>query len=154
MTQCLLNPPAAQARATTREWISECLRSGGDHWDGEAAIAITSQALVSALAHADRPVRLAAHRDGKAAQVSVSAHTPTLPKTEWTAGCPLVEELLPRPRHETRHCGAEAVITPDGHRSRSGSRCHARPAASVECSQHQALTISCPTMPADPVAWD
>jgi hypothetical protein len=114
MTQCLLDRPAAQAWPTTHEWITEFLHSGGDHWDREAAIAMTSEALFSALAHADRPVRMAARRDGKAAQVRVYAHTSTLPKTEWTAGSPLVEDLLPRLRQRTRHCGAEAQITLDG----------------------------------------
>jgi hypothetical protein len=114
MTQCLLDRPAAQAWPSTHEWITEFLHSGGDHWDREAAIALTSEALFSALAHADRPVRLAARRDGKTAQVRVYAHTSTLPKTEWTAGSPLVEDLLPRLRHRTRHCGAEVHITLDG----------------------------------------
>lgn len=113
MTHCILNRPAAETWPTTHEWITEFLHAGGDHWDREAAIAMTSQAHFSALAHADR-VRLAAHRDGKAAQVSVHAHTSTLPTTEWTAGSPLVEDLLPRLRHRTRHCGAEAQITLDG----------------------------------------
>ncbi|MGE5763506.1 MAG: hypothetical protein ACM3ZF_06415 [Mycobacterium leprae] len=114
MTECLLDRPAAQAWPSTREWITEFLRSGEDHWDREAAIAMTSEALFSALTHADRPVRMAARRDGTAAQVSVYAHTSTLPKTEWTAGSPLVEELLPRLRQRTRHCGAEVKITLDG----------------------------------------
>jgi hypothetical protein len=114
MTQCLLDRPAAQAWPTTREWISEFLHSAGDHWDSEAAIAMTSEALFSALAHADRPVRLAARHDGRTAQVRVYAHTSTLPKTEWTAGSPLVEDLLPRLRHRTRHCGAKAQISLDG----------------------------------------
>ena len=72
------------------------------------------QALFSALIDADRPVRLAARRDGKTAQVRVHAHTSTLPKTEWTAGSPLVEDLLPRLRQRTRRCGAQAQITLDG----------------------------------------
>ena len=114
MTQCLLDQPAAQTWPTTHEWITGFLRAGGDHWDREAAIAMTSQAHFSALAHANRPVRLAARRDGKTAQVRVHAHTSTLPKTEWTAGSPLVEDLLPRLRHRTRHCGAEVKITLDG----------------------------------------
>ena len=114
MTECLLDRPAAQAWPSTREWITEFLRSGEDDWDREAAIAMTSEALCSALAHADRPVRLAACRDGKAAQVSVHAHTSTLPTTEWTAGSPLVEDLLPRLRQRTRRCGAQAQITLDG----------------------------------------
>jgi hypothetical protein len=114
MTQCLLDRPAAQAWPSTHEWITEFLHSGGDHWDREAAIALTSEALFSALAHADRPVRLAARRDGKTAQVRVYAHTSTLPKTEWTAGSPLVEDLLPRLRQRTRRCGAKARITLDG----------------------------------------
>ena len=114
MTQCLLDRPATQAWPTIREWIIEFLHSGGDHWDREAAIAMTSEAHFSALAHADRPVRMAARRDGKAAQVSVYAHTSTLPKTEWTAGSPLVEELLPRLRQRTRYCGAEVKIALDG----------------------------------------
>jgi hypothetical protein len=88
MTQCLLDRPAAQAWPTTREWITDFLNAEGDHWDGEAAIAMTSEALFSALAYADRPVRMAARRDGKAAQVSVYAHTSTLPQTEWTAVSP------------------------------------------------------------------
>ena len=67
------------------------------------------------LAH--RPVRLAAHRAGKAAWVSVSAPTSTLPKTEWTAGSPLIEDLLPRLRQRTRRCGAQAQITLDGART-------------------------------------
>lgn len=67
MTQSLSHRPAAQARPPTHKWITEFLYAGGDHWDREAAIALTSQALFSVLAHADRPVRLAAHRDGKAA---------------------------------------------------------------------------------------
>lgn len=114
MTQSLSHRPAAQARPPTHKWITEFLYAGGDHWDREAAIALTSQALFSVLAHADRPVRLATHRDGKAAWVSVSAPTSTVPKTEWTAGSPLVEDLLPRLRQRTRHCGAEARITHDG----------------------------------------
>ena len=62
MTQCLLDRPAAQALPTTREWITDFLNAEGDHWDGEAAIAMTSEALFSALAHADRPVSMAARR--------------------------------------------------------------------------------------------
>ena len=114
MTQCLLDQPAAQTWPTTHEWITGFLRAGGDHWDREAAITMTSQAHFSALAHADPPVRLAARRDGKTAQVRVHAHTSTLPKTEWTAGSPLVEDLLPRLRQRTRRCGAQAQITLDG----------------------------------------
>ena len=114
MTQCLLDQPAAQTWPATHEWITGFLRAGGDHWDREAAIALTAQAHFSALAHANRPVRLAARRDGKTAQVRVHAHTSTLPKTEWTAGSPLVEDLLPRLRQRTRRCGAQAQITLDG----------------------------------------
>src|SRR5512135_3645577 len=114
MTQCLLDRPAAQTWPTTREWITGFLRAGGDHWDREAAITMTAQAHFSALAHANRPVRLAARRDGKTAQVRVHAHTSTLPTTEWTAGSPLVEDLLPRLRQRTRRCGAQAQITLDG----------------------------------------
>lgn len=114
MTECLLDRPAARAWPTTREWISEFLRAGGDRWDRDAAIAMTSDALVSALAHADRPVLLAGRHDGRAAWVTVRAHTPTLPATEWTAGCALVEDLLPRLRRHTRHCGAHAEISVDG----------------------------------------
>ncbi|MGE5695727.1 MAG: hypothetical protein ACM4D3_11000 [Candidatus Sericytochromatia bacterium] len=44
----------------------------------------------------------------------VYAHTPTLPKMERTAGSPLVEDLLPRLRRQTRHCGGQAQITLDG----------------------------------------
>ena len=114
MTQCLLDQPAAQTWPTTHEWITGFLRAGGDHWDREAAVAMTSEAHFNALAHANRPVRLAARRDGKMAQVRVHAHTSTLPTTEWTAGSPLVEDLLPRLRQRTRHCGAQAQITLDG----------------------------------------
>lgn len=45
--------------------------------------------------------------------MSVYAHTSTLPKTEWTGESPLVENLPPRVRQRTRHCGAEARITHD-----------------------------------------
>ena len=75
---------------------------------------MTWEALFIAQAHADQPVRLAARCDGKAAQVRVYVHTSTLPKTEWTAGSPLVEDLLPRLRQRTRRCGAQAQITLDG----------------------------------------
>src|SRR5512144_3443209 len=112
--QSLSHRPLAQARPPTDEWISEFMHAGGDHWDREAATALTSQALSSALAHGDRPVRLAAHRDGTAAWVSISTPTSTLPKTEWTAGCPLVEDVLPRLRQRTRRCGAEARIASHG----------------------------------------
>ena len=114
MTQCLLDQPAAETWPSAREWIIEFLRIGGDHWDREAAVAMTSEALFTALIYADRPVRLTARRDGKTAQLRVHAHTSTLPKTEWTAGSPLVEDLLPRLRQRTRRCGAQAQITLDG----------------------------------------
>ncbi|HLZ36324.1 MAG TPA: hypothetical protein VKP64_00885 [Mycobacteriales bacterium] len=114
MTGFLLDRPPPQAGSTTRAWISEVLQAGGDEWDREAAITMTSEVLSSALAHTDRPVRLGAHRDGRAAQVSVHVHTSTLPETAWTAGSPLVEDLLLQLRRRTRHCGAHAQITPDG----------------------------------------
>jgi hypothetical protein len=97
-----------------REWISDFLDAEGDAWDSGAAIAMTSEALRMAVAHADRPVCMEADRQGKAARVRVYAHTATLPRTEWTAGSPLVEDLLPRLRNRTRDCGAEVRITLDG----------------------------------------
>jgi hypothetical protein len=114
MTHCLLDRPATEARPTARDWISDFLDSAGDGWDSGAAIDMTTDALDMALAHTDRPVRMAAHRDGRAAEVRVYAHTSGLPKTEWSAGSPLVEDLLPRLRNRTRHCGAEVRLTLDG----------------------------------------
>jgi hypothetical protein len=105
---------AAQAWPTAHEWIIRFLHSAGDRWDSDAVIAMTWEALFSAQAHADQPVRMAARCAGKAAQVSVYVHTSTLPKTEWTAGSSLVEDLIPRLRNRTRHCGAQAQLTPDG----------------------------------------
>ena len=112
--ECLVDRSAAQAWPTAHEWITRFLRSAGDRWDSDAVIAMTWEALFITQAHADQPVRLAARCDGKAAQVRVYVHTSTLPKTEWTAGSPLVEDLLPRLRQRTRRCGAQAQITLDG----------------------------------------
>ena len=114
MAQCLFDLPVTCAWPTTEEWITDFLDEAGDEWDNSAAVAMTSDALLAALAHTDGPVRMAARHAGKAAQVRVYAHTASLPKTEWTAGSPLVEDLLPRLRNRTRHCGAEVRITLGG----------------------------------------
>lgn len=114
MTACLLDQPVSTAWPTAHDWLTGFLREAGDRGDRGTAIAMTSDAVATALAHADRPVRLIASHEGAKAQIKLHAHSPQLPQTQWTAGSPIVEQALPRLRRRTRHCGAAVQLTPAG----------------------------------------